>query len=184
MSASVLIILTAAPNAHPWLHTYIVKRTVNTSIVSGNTRCLVMKLISFFYIRHHFIQLNLSTWLSVVKNSKIRYRSPWISQQMEVTGKQNEYSGVAPYLLPSSVRLSAIAYECIASGVTFGPSPSSPVQISHIISKQGEVAALTVKVSSTFTQPPPAELLSNFGPTGSLLLASSINLISDKIIGI
>lgn len=107
MSAIVLIILTVAPNAHTWIHTHIMKGTVNTSIVSVSTGCLagkyVMTLISFFYTCRHFAKLNLSTWLSVVKNSKIRYRPPWTSQQMEVTGTEIEYSRVAPYTLHGSV---------------------------------------------------------------------------------
>ena len=72
MSAIVLIIVTATPNAHPCIRTYIVKRTVNTSIISGSTGCLgvkyVMNLICFFYICRHFVQLNLSTRLSVVNH--------------------------------------------------------------------------------------------------------------------
>lgn len=109
MSAIVPIIRTAALNAHSWIHMCIVKRTVKTCLVSGSTvsyRWMSWLGIGFFFcICRHQIQLNLSTWLGMVKNSKIRYRPPRVSQQMEVTGTEKEYSGVTSYLLISSVGL-------------------------------------------------------------------------------
>jgi len=91
------------------------------------------------------------------------------------------FKGGSIYVARFRGTVSATAYECSGFGITrFTVLVHRPVFKSNIISRQGSVATFAVKIYSSFTQPLQAELLS----TASLLLASCINLITGKIIGI